>query len=58
MRISCPDDIDKTIGLHCVFVTASPVLTNEVQRYYQKLTNDIKQELRKKQERVKVRKIE
>ena len=25
-----PDDIDKTIGLHCIFVTASPVLTNEV----------------------------
>ena len=22
------DDIDKTMGLHCIFVTASPVLTN------------------------------
>ena len=32
------DDVDKTIGLHCIFVTASPVLTNEVKRYYTKLT--------------------
>jgi hypothetical protein len=39
------DDIDKTIGLHCVFVTASPVLTNEVRRYYEKLTKQIKVEL-------------
>ena len=42
------DDIDKTIGLHCIFVTASPVLTNEVQKYYQKLTNQVKDELKKK----------
>lgn len=24
------DDVDKNIGLHCIFVTASPVLTHEV----------------------------
>ena len=24
------DDIDKTIGIHTVFITASPVLTNEI----------------------------
>jgi len=33
------DDIDSNIGLHCVFVPASPVLTNEVRRYYERLTN-------------------
>jgi len=43
-----PDDVDSTLGLHCVFVTASPVLTNEVKRYYKKLTAQIKEELEKK----------
>lgn len=43
------DDLDKTIGLHCLFVTASPVLTTEVQRYYDRLTKQIKEELKKKQ---------
>jgi len=33
------DDVDANIGLHCIFVTASPVLTNEVKRYYQRLTD-------------------
>jgi len=37
-----PDDIDNAIGLRCVFVTASPVLTNEIKRYYGKLTSQIK----------------
>lgn len=46
------DDIDKTMGLHCVFLTASPVLTNEIQRYYKKLTDNIKNELEKKKKRV------
>ena len=36
------------MGLHCVFATASPVLTNEVERYYNKLTDQIKEELNKK----------
>lgn len=36
------DDIDETLGLHSLFVTASPVLTNEIQRYYKKLTDQIK----------------
>lgn len=35
-------DIDNTFGLHCIFLTASPVLTHEIQRYYRKLTNNIK----------------
>ena len=43
------DDLDKTVGLHCMFVTASPVLTTEVQRYYDRLTKHIKEELKKKQ---------
>ena len=33
-----PDDIDSAVGLHCVFITVSPVLTNEVRRFYDKLT--------------------
>ena len=43
------DDLDKKVGLHCLFVTASPVLTTEVQRYYERLTKQIKEELKKKQ---------
>lgn len=46
------DDIDATIGLHSLFVTASPVLTNEIQRYYRKLTDQIKEELEKKRKRL------
>lgn len=45
------DDVESAIGLHSLFVTSSPVLTNEVKRYYQKLTDQIKEELRKKKER-------
>jgi len=33
------DDIDNSIGLHCLFVTASPVLTSEVKRFYGRLTD-------------------
>lgn len=36
------DDIDEALGLHCIFLTASPVLTHEIQRYYKKLTDNIK----------------
>ena len=32
------DDIDNNVGLRCVFATASPILTSEVKRYYNKLT--------------------
>jgi len=45
------DDIDQAIGLHSLFVTASPVLTNEIERYYKKLTDQIKEELEKKRRR-------
>jgi hypothetical protein len=51
------DDVESNIGLHCVFVTASPVLTNEVCRYYHKLTDQIKDELKKKQERIREKRM-
>lgn len=46
------------MGLHCIFVTASPVLTNEVGRYYKKLTSQIKEELEKKKDKVRKEKRE
>ena len=46
------EQVDASLGLHSIFVTASPVLSNEVQRYYQKLTGQVKDELKKKQERL------
>lgn len=46
------DDLDAAAGLHCIFLTASPVLTHEIQRYYKKLTDNIKTELDKKKKRV------
>lgn len=46
------DDIDSVMGLHSLFVTASPVLTNEIQRYYKKLTDQIKEELEKKRKKL------
>lgn len=39
------EDVDANCGLHSIFVTASPVLTNEVRRYYEKLKEKIKTEL-------------
>lgn len=45
-------DIDNAVGLHCIFLTASPVLTHEIQRYYKKLTDNIKVELEKKKKKV------
>jgi hypothetical protein len=36
------------VGLHCLFATASPVLTSEIHRYYRSLTGHIKKELDKK----------
>ncbi len=45
-------DLDNIYGLHCVFVTASPVLSNEVQRYYHRLTGQVKEELKNKQKRI------
>ena len=52
------EDIDNVYGLHCVFVTASPVLSNEVQRYYHRLTDQVKEELKNKQKRILEKKRE
>jgi len=46
------EDLDNVFGLHCIFVTASPVLSNEVQRYYNRLTSQVKEELKNKQKRI------
>ena len=43
-----PEDVGKTSVLHTAFVTASPVLTNEVKRFYSKLNQHVKEELTKK----------
>lgn len=51
-------DLDNVYGLHCIFVTASPVLSNEVQRYYHRLTDQVKEELKKKQKRILEKKRE
>ena len=45
------EDVDNSCGIHTIFCTASPVLTNEVRRYYQRLNEKIKLELDKKAER-------
>jgi len=44
------DQLDNLIGIHSIFVTASPVLTNEVSRYYQNLSKRIKNEIKKREE--------
>ncbi|OMJ83259.1 hypothetical protein SteCoe_15847 [Stentor coeruleus] len=43
-----PEDVGRTSVLHTAFVTASPVLTNEVKRFYNKLNEHVKAELTKK----------
>lgn len=43
-----PEDVGRTSVLHTAFVTASPVLTNEVKRFYNKLNEHVKAELSKK----------
>ncbi|CAD8167125.1 unnamed protein product [Paramecium pentaurelia] len=45
------EEVNNNVGLHCVFATASPVLTTEVKRYYGKLTAQIKAELEKKKQK-------
>ncbi len=44
------EDVDKMTGLHSIFVTASPVLCQEVKNYYEKLKGHVKIELIKKEE--------
>lgn len=44
-------DLDNYNGLAIVFVTASPVLTNEVRRYYSELLNKIRLHFKNKYEK-------
>lgn len=50
-------DLDKNVGIRCLFVTASPVLTNEIKRYYHRLTKQLKEELIKRDLRVEAAKV-
>ena len=49
-------DLEKNIGIHCIFATTSPYLTFEVQKQYYKMTHQVKQQLRKKE--LKMRKAQ
>ncbi|CAD8087866.1 unnamed protein product [Paramecium sonneborni] len=51
-------EVDNNIGLHCIFATASPVLTTEVKRYYGKLTAQIKAELEKKKQKDRLKRLQ
>ncbi|CAD8065005.1 unnamed protein product [Paramecium primaurelia] len=51
-------EVNNNIGLHCVFATASPVLTTEVKRYYGKLTAQIKAELEKKKQKDRLKRLQ
>lgn len=53
-----PRDIDKNVGIRCIFVTASPVLTNEIKRYYDRLTKQLKEELIKRDEKKHAEELE
>lgn len=52
------EDLDSRCGLHTVFVTASPVLTNEVRRFYWRLNEHIREELKRRNEMKRKRKEE
>lgn len=52
-----PEDVGKTSVLHSAFVTASPVLTNEVKRFYAKLSEHVKEELAKKVKKDEVKEM-
>ena len=49
----CPDDLKRTTPLHCIFVTASPVLTHEVKRFYSKIKSNLSDELQERINRKK-----
>ena len=48
-----PDDLKRTTPLHCIFVTASPVLTHEVKRFYSKIKKHLSDELQERINRKK-----
>ncbi|CAD8130609.1 unnamed protein product [Paramecium sonneborni] len=51
-------EVNNNVGLHCVFATASPVLTTGVKRYYGKLTAQIKAELEKKKQKERLKRLQ
>jgi hypothetical protein len=52
------EEAESTTGLHSVIVTASPVLTNEIRRFYTGLKTKVISELRKREERKHLRPTE
>jgi hypothetical protein len=52
------EDAESTTGLHSVIVTASPVLTNEIRRFYTQLKAKVIGELKKREEKRKMRQKE
>jgi hypothetical protein len=48
-----PEQLEEEGELRCIFATASPVLTNEIKRYYARLKNCIKEQIAAKQLRDK-----
>jgi hypothetical protein len=44
------NDTAEIAGIHSVFVTASPVLTNEVNRFYNKLNEKVNAEIKRREE--------
>lgn len=52
------DNLDNLIGIHSIFVTASPVLCNEVSRYYTNLSKRIQDEMKRKEQSKKAAKEE
>ena len=47
-RQLCPSDIKRVTSLHCMFVTASPVLTHEVKRFYSKMKTHLCDQLQER----------
>jgi tetratricopeptide (TPR) repeat protein len=48
-----PKDVQKVTPLHCIFVTASPVLTHEVKRFYNKIKDHLCEQLQENLEKKK-----
>ncbi|OMJ66529.1 hypothetical protein SteCoe_36591 [Stentor coeruleus] len=53
-----PEELDRSTLLHTIFVTASPVLTNEVKRYYERISGHIKDKLKARDEKIKAKEQE
>lgn len=53
-----PEELDRSTLLHTVFVTASPVLTNEVKKYYERISGHIKDKLKARDEKIRAKEQE